>query len=400
MPIRHSGGVAEYFEPGGAERGTERWFVAALGLLRLAQLLPWLAVAAAGRWYTYRDPVFVAALYVAYAAWAALLFWNGRRRGLSGLWIIADVTVGVSCLVVVGSECLLGYAATTFQNWTLGPAMGTAILTMVLCGWRRGLAAGVILSVAYVIGVRADLVGTRSGIGSTIGNVTSLLVFAIAAGFISGRLRATAQRTDQATAEALRAQNAEAAAEARRARLEERVRQYGLLHDNVLTTLTLIGAGAGGISPEMRQRCKMDATFLKALVSAVNDASPDGLNAALGRVTYDQGLLGLQIHHSHDAVSQDLPGTVVEAIAQAVKEALNNIVKHARTSEAWVVAEGHDGGVMVSVADHGRGFDVATTKAGLGLSRSLRDRMAAVGGEVEIDSLPGEGTYVEIRWPR
>jgi signal transduction histidine kinase len=167
-----------------------------------------------------------------------------------------------------------------------------------------------------------------------------------------------------------------------------------------LTTLTLLGGGAGGISPEMRERCKMDATFLKALVSAVNDASPAGLNAALGRVTYDQGLLGLQIHHSHDAVAQDLPSAIVDAIAQAVREALNNVVKHARTREAWVTAEGLGGGVVVSVADHGCGFDAATAKGGLGITRTLRERMAAVGGEVEIDSLPGEGTYVEIRWAR
>lgn len=142
----------------------------------------------------------------------------------------------------------------------------------------------------------------------------------------------------------------------------------------------------------------MDATFLRALVSTVSDASPDGLNAALGRVTYDQGLLGLQIHHSHDAVAQDLPGAVVDAIAQAVKEALNNVVKHTRTHEAWVVAEGQGNGVVVSVADHGCGFDVTKTSARLGIARSLRERMAAVGGEVEIDSRPGEGTYVAIRW--
>jgi len=385
-------------EPGAAERGTERWFVGALGLLRLAQMLPWLAVVAAGHWNTYRNPALVAVLYIAYALWVATLFWNGRRRGFSARWVIADVAVNVCCTIVVGSLCFPGYAATTFQNWTLGPAMGAAILTMVFCGWRGGIVASVALSAAYVVGVRGDLTGSTSGPGSTIGDVVALMAFTIAAGFIAGRLRFTAQRTDQATAEALRAQNSEAAAEARRARLEERVRQYGLLHDNVLTTLTLIGAGAGGISPEMRERCKMDATFLKALVSAVSDASPDGLNAALGRVTYDQSLLGLQIHHSHDAVAQDLPSTVVEAIAQAVKEALNNVVKHARTREAWVVATGQGSGVMVTVADHGCGFDTETAKPGLGITRSLRGRMAVVGGQVEIDSSPGEGTYVEIRW--
>jgi len=390
--------VREELELGAATRGAERWLVGATGLLRLVQLLPWLAVAAGGRWHTYRGPVVVAVLYVGYACWAMVLFWNGRRRqGFSAQWVVADVAVSVCCLVAVGSLCEPGYA-TTWQNWTLAPAMGAAILSVVFRGWPGGVIAGITLSLAYVIGVRGDLTGPAPATGTVIGDAASLMAFTIAAGLVADRQRSTARRTDRATAEALRAQEAEATAEARRARLEERVRQYGLLHDNVLTTLTLLSAGVGGVSPELRERCKMDASFLRALVSAVNDASPEGLNAALGRVTYDQGLLGLQIHHSHDGVAQDLPRPVVEAIAQAVKEALNNVAKHARTAEAWVTAEGHGGSVVVSVADHGCGFDTATTRAGQGITRSLRQRMAAVGGEVEIDSRPGEGTYVEIRW--
>lgn len=398
--MRDSWGVRVDQEPGAATRGTERWLVGAAGLLRLVQMMPWLAVVATGRWHSYHSPGLVAVLYIGYACWAVLLFGTGRRRlGFSRRWAVADVAINACCLVTVGSLCAPGYA-TSFQNWTLGPAMGAAILTVIWRGWSAGMVAAGVLSVAYALGARSDMTAVKAAAGTVTGNVVSLVAFTVAAGLVAIRLRSTARQTDLAAAESLRAQEAEAAAEARRARLEERVRQYGLLHDNVLTTLTLLGAGTGGISLDMRERCQMDATFLRALVSAVNDASPDGLNAALGRVTYDQGLLGLQIHHSHDSVAQDLPAAVVEAIVQAVKEALNNVVKHARTGEAWVVAEGQQNGVVVSVADHGCGFDPAAIKPGLGITRSLRDRMASVGGEVEIDSRPGEGTYVEIRWAR
>jgi signal transduction histidine kinase len=390
--------VQKDLEPGAAMRGTERWLVAAVALLRLTQVLPWLAVVATGRLYSYRNPALVTVIYLAYLCWAVTLFWNGRRRpGFTARWAAADVAINAGCLIVVGSLCIPGYA-TSFQNWTLGPAMGSAILTAIWCGWGSGIAAGGILSVAYAVGARSDMTAVKAGTGTVIGNVVSLMAFTIAASLVSNRLRSTARRTDLATAEVLRAQEAEAVAESQRARLEERVRQYGLLHDNVLTTLTLLGAGRGGISVEMRERCQKDATFLRALVSTVNDASPDGLNAALGRVTYDQSLLGLEVHHSHDGVAQDLPSAVVEAITQAVKEALNNVAKHARTREAWVVASGQENGVVVSVADHGCGFDTTATRPGLGIARSLYDRMKSIGGEVEIDSRPGEGTYVEIRW--
>ena len=58
--------------------------------------------------------------------------------------------------------------------------------------------------------------------------------------------------------------------------------------------------------------------------------------------------------------------------ALAVTEALNNVVKHAGVGEAWVTALGSRGGVTVTVAERGRGFDPATTQPGLGTTGSLR----------------------------
>ena len=58
-------------------------------------------------------------------------------------------------------------------------------------------------------------------------------------------------------------------------------------------------------------------------------------------------------------------------------------------------APGGDG-LFVSVHDDGCGFDPATTPEGVGLSRSLRGRIAEVGGRVELTSSPGNGTEVRI----
>jgi hypothetical protein len=75
------------YQPGASMRRTERWLVGAVGLLRLVQLLPWLAVVAIGGWHGYRSPGLVAVLYVGYACWALLLFGHGRRRnGFSTRW--------------------------------------------------------------------------------------------------------------------------------------------------------------------------------------------------------------------------------------------------------------------------------------------------------------------------
>jgi signal transduction histidine kinase len=51
------------------------------------------------------------------------------------------------------------------------------------------------------------------------------------------------------------------------------------------------------------------------------------------------------------------------------------------------------------VKDDGTGFDPATAREGMGLSRSVRGRVADVGGRVEVDSAPGRGTEVRLWVP-
>ena len=62
-----------------------------------------------------------------------------------------------------------------------------------------------------------------------------------------------------------------------------------------------------------------------------------------------------------------------------------------------MLGEGN-GEVRFEVTDDGRGFDTADTRLGTGL-QGIVDRVSALGGEVEITSLPGRGTTVAGRVP-
>jgi signal transduction histidine kinase len=91
---------------------------------------------------------------------------------------------------------------------------------------------------------------------------------------------------------------------------------------------------------------------------------------------------------------------VVAAVAGAVGEALTNAAKHGDAGHATIYAEaGDDGGLFCSVKDDGHGFDPATTPEGVGLSRSIRGRLADVGGTASVDSRPGRGAEVVLRVP-
>jgi signal transduction histidine kinase len=87
----------------------------------------------------------------------------------------------------------------------------------------------------------------------------------------------------------------------------------------------------------------------------------------------------------------------LEAAAYYVAcEALTNAAKHARASVVDVRADGHDGGLTLSVRDDGIGG--ADPRRGSGLI-GLKDRVEALGGTISVLSPPGRGTTLRVEFP-
>jgi two-component system, NarL family, sensor kinase len=88
------------------------------------------------------------------------------------------------------------------------------------------------------------------------------------------------------------------------------------------------------------------------------------------------------------------PSGVEVAVYYCALEAIQNAVKHAGPRSSLTVALAQaDGRIEFQVSDDGTGFDTDERYNGLGLV-SMRDLLAAVGGEVLITSSPGNGTTV------
>jgi PAS domain S-box-containing protein len=88
-------------------------------------------------------------------------------------------------------------------------------------------------------------------------------------------------------------------------------------------------------------------------------------------------------------------------VFQSVRELLMNIAKHSGTGEACLSLEHSDRGLRIEVRDEGKGFTVSpesgpSTKFGL---FSIRERMRALGGTFDIDSMPGKGTTAVLTLP-
>ena len=88
-----------------------------------------------------------------------------------------------------------------------------------------------------------------------------------------------------------------------------------------------------------------------------------------------------------------------EQLYRVGQEALANVVKHARASSARVRITAAGGTVSVEVSDDGRGFDPAAVGPEHFGLRSMRGRVADLGGRLEVTSAPGGGTVLRVQIP-
>jgi signal transduction histidine kinase len=200
-----------------------------------------------------------------------------------------------------------------------------------------------------------------------------------------------------------------------KAALEERQRLARELHDSVsqaLFGITLNAASADELFEVAPQRSRelvrdvlklADAglTELRALIFELRPESleREGLVGAL-----DRQVAAVRARHGLDVSMKlgdepDLSQPAKEALYRVAQEALQNAVKHARAQTISLVLESGGSQAVLMVTDDGRGFDPLQDFPGhLGL-QSMRERATNVGGSVDIDSAPGEGTRLRARVP-
>ena len=232
----------------------------------------------------------------------------------------------------------------------------------------------------------------------------------------------------QATAQALRLESE------RRAKLEaelsgvlrrtvadqeaERERIARELHDTLGQSLTLLQLGLEAIgrpnagSEEFKDRLvslkRMTVELGHDLNRLAWEVRPTAL-ADLGIQTAIRNLLETWSERSnvqfdlHLALDhQRLSPEVETTLYRVLQEALTNVVRHADATRVGVVLQGSDDVVTMIIEDDGRGFD-ADNCANLPAKRlgllGIRERLALVGGQIEIESKIGKGTSLFIRIP-
>ncbi|MFE2251516.1 sensor histidine kinase [Streptomyces lavendulae] len=322
--------------------------------------------------------------------------WFGRR------WVWCDVLV-TGCALPWAAWWALGGPAVSQNGWLMllgGSASSAAAVGLGI----RGAAASAVLLLATSLAVHLLVAGSRSA--ELVGHLNAVLSSTVMAWVFWWYLRRQGALLDAAQSQAV-------TAEAARARQAERMAHHAALHDTVLATLTTIAAGrVDANAAPVRERCAREAAYLRRLVQQEDGAprrpgvpapgaAATAVGAALEAAVRSAECLGLRVAAQYHALPV-VPREVAGALEAAVCEALNNVRTHAGTGEAFLTAAGHgDGALTVTVVDRGAGFDPAAAEGsgGTGLRRSVHARMAAIGGAAGVESAPGEGTRVELRWP-
>jgi signal transduction histidine kinase len=330
---------------------------------------------------------------------SAFVMWYWWRRGQMSIGVLtADVAFCVVGLFV-GSWASPQDSDHTWlffmYPFTLLVCVGVGI------GYRR--LSRVLLAVsAFAVGyLVADIAVHGQPWWNDLPNVISYFANASITWVVARQLRRSGDAADAAEAAAL-TQAAELATARESARYER------MLHDRVLQTMEMLGKGEWIADPGIRGFTRSEAAWLRGLVAGVADEGSPDLFTALQAIVREQALRGLMVEVNGSGLRRDgsigrIPDEVVIAVSGAVREAVNNVGKHAGVDTAVVrAALDHAGTLLtVSVVDQGRGFDPALAAgcAGVGIARSVRERVAQVGGTVRVDTAPGAGTAIELRVP-
>jgi signal transduction histidine kinase len=184
------------------------------------------------------------------------------------------------------------------------------------------------------------------------------------------------------------------------------------LHDEVLQPLFKVTLMAHVLKTDLAsgQLLEMDQDLPELLTAAelasstLRDLIGDLRRSALGRGGLGRALeviarsiakrSSIQTHVDTRRVQVDSDSELV--LYQIAKEALTNAVTHSRAANVWIQLSDEEGVTRLTIKDDGIGFDPLDEPSGHYGLAIMRERAAAVGADLYIDSCPGRGSRIDV----
>jgi PAS domain S-box-containing protein len=194
---------------------------------------------------------------------------------------------------------------------------------------------------------------------------------------------------------------------------EQERREIGKeLHDNVnqVLTTTKLYLDLSLSSPDLKDELiRKSSKNIIYVINEIRQLSRSLMDPSIG----DLGLLDSindlveninitrKLHVSLSAASnidQYLDESQKLMIFRIIQEAMNNTIKYAQATSVQLNLRVNKANVELMIADDGKGFDIESVKKGAGL-KNIQNRVYLTGGKLFIDSAPGKGCKIVIKFP-
>ncbi|BFV55875.1 sensor histidine kinase [Kitasatospora sp. CMC57] len=336
--------------------------------------------------------ILLSAVYLSGGAFAPVR----TSRLWAGLWLGAVLLLWIGLTLRHPEFCYLAFPLYFVclhlmpVRWAVAAVGG---LTVVVVAAQAGTEGG--LTTAKVLGPVAGAV------------VALLTAYGYAALYREGRER---QRLID---DLVRARDELAATQREAGRLAERQRLAREIHDTLaqgLSSIVLLARSAESALPadpgaareriaEVGRTASANLAEARRFVQALTPPALDGvtLTEALRRLADGQG-----VAFHLDGEPYPLPVEAEVALLRLTQEALANAARHAQAEAVAVTLTYLDDEVTLDVFDDGVGFDPHALPSGDGPRfglHGMRERIAALGGRLTVESAPGEGTVVAVSLP-
>jgi signal transduction histidine kinase len=259
--------------------------------------------------------------------------------------------------------------------------------------------------------VVAAAVHAGRGAGALVGLTVSVVTLWLRGSFTTGRVRDTILLVGAGFALGLAATAARRATEQlrRSARAEaataERERLARSIHDSVVQVLARVRARGGQLDGEAGELVRL-AGEQEIALRCLFSATPPGTTGEQDLAGALQLLAGPRVEVSVPATAVSLPVAHVAELVALAREALANTARHGGPeAKSWILVEDLGDEVVLTIRDDGPGVEDgrlvdAESEGRMGVSRSIRGRVADLGGTLTLGTGPGRGTEWEVRLAR
>jgi len=333
----------------------------------------------------------------------------GSARGIAWIRETSRARLCEAVLLAIGTA-LVAFLVFGFENWSPAstPALLYVPLPLLLWAAARfglgGLSVSVLstalISNWYTIHGRAPF--PDASMAQNVISLQILFCMVVVPLMFLSAVMTEARRTQESLCKM--------SASLIEAQEQERHRIARELHDDLGQELALAKVMLDAAREESEDSFSARLTEVSDQLSAISTRAREishglyptqleylGLQKAVKKLC-DEMQRGKQI--SIDLMAGNLPEGLQSSISlsfyRIVQEGLHNIITHSHAKHAQVELAANRGEMLLRITDDGMGFDTSQEAAGLGLA-SMRERVQAIGGCIDISSFPKSGTRIEVR---